>query len=259
MKKLATFLMAVVVYTTAFAQDSFDKNDSKSTEVKNKKEKKNRGTTHDLNFDFGINNYLQNGKSPENTNEIYSAKPLGSWAFAINGINRTHIAGPLYLQWGGGINWYNFKFHDETVRMSKDNNNVIFTNDTRVDIDPIKSKLTSTYLNASMLPVFQFGGKSKNWDNDWCFGHNKGNGFRIGVGGYAGYKINSYSKFVYEDKGDKRKEKDKDGYYLNNWRYGARLQLGFRDVDLFVNYDISELFVKDKGPQLNTFSFGITI
>lgn len=216
MKKAITILMALFFVTITFAQENTDNYDSKSVEIKVKKEKKNRGTSHDLNFDFGINNYLQNGKSPEDTNEVYSAKPWGSWVFAINGVNRTHIAGPLYLQWGGGVNWYNFKFHDETLRVSKDNTGVVFTNETRVDIDPIKSKLTSTYLNVSILPVLRFGDNSRNWDNDWCFDHNKGRGFRIGVGGYAGYKINSYNKFVYEDNGDKRKEKNRDSYYLNN-------------------------------------------
>jgi hypothetical protein len=259
MKKVTTILLALLFTTVTFAQEKSDKDDAESAEIETRKVKKNQGTSYGMNFDLGLNNYLQDGKSPEDTNEAYSARPMGSWTFAINSVNRTHIGGPLYLQWGGSVNWYSFKFNDETMRVSKDNLGVTFTSDPRTDIDPIKSKLNASYINVSMLPVLRFGDKSRNWDNDWCFDHDKGNGFRIGVGGYAGYKISSSSKFVYEDQGDKRKEKNKDSYYLNNWRYGARLQLGFRAVDLFVNYDISELFVQDKGPQLNAFSFGITI
>ena len=251
-------LIAVLLATATYAQEA-DKNDD-TRQVEIIKKKKNKGTTYGLGFDFGINNYLKDGKSPEDTNELYSAKPWGSWTFALNGINRTHIAGPLYLQWGGGVNWYNFKFNDESIRVSKDANGVVFTQDPRANIDPIKSRLSTTYLNVSMLPVLRFGenGHDRGW-NDGCFDHDIGDGFRIGLGGYAGYKIFSNSKFVYEDQGDKRKEKDRDTYYLNNWRYGARLQVGFRDVDLFVNYDISELFVTGKGPKLNAFSFGISI
>lgn len=268
MKKVTTILMAVLFAAVSFAQESTDNDDTRSVEVKTKKVKKNRGTSYGMSFDLGLNNFLQDGKSPEDTNEAYSARPMGSWTYAINSINKTHIGGPLYLQWGAGVNWYNFKFNDETIRVLKDAGSVegvSFVSDPRTDIEFIKSKLSSTYINVSMLPVFQFKGRDRSWDNDWdddwdwCFDRNKRSGFRIGVGGYAGYKIGSQSKFVYEDKGDKRKEKNNDSYYLNNWRYGARLQLGFRDVDIFVNYDISELFVADKGPQLNAFSFGITI
>jgi hypothetical protein len=41
-------------------------------------------------------------------------------------------------------------------------------------------------------------------------------------------------------------------------RYGLRGQIGFNDIDLFVNYDMNDLFTEGKGPQLNAFSFGIT-
>jgi hypothetical protein len=84
-----------------------------------------------------------------------------------------------------------------------------------------------------------------------------GNSFRIGAGPYVGYRIASRSKLVYSEDGDVEKEKDRDSFYLNNLRYGARLQLGFRSTDLFFNYDLNELFVEGKGPKLNAFSFGI--
>ena len=41
-------------------------------------------------------------------------------------------------------------------------------------------------------------------------------------------------------------------------RYGLRAQIGFNDIDLFINYDMNELFAAGKGPQLNAFSFGVT-
>jgi hypothetical protein len=63
---------------------------------------------------------------------------------------------------------------------------------------------------------------------------------------------------VYTENGDKKKEHHHDNYYLTNLRYGVRLQLGFDDVDFFFNYDINNLFVDNKGPQLNAFSFGVS-
>ena len=87
------------------------------------------------------------------------------------------------------------------------------------------------------------------WEND-------GELFRIGLGPYIGYRISSHSKLVYKDDG-REKEKDRDSFYLNNFRYGARLQIGYRSTDLFFNYDINELFEEGKGPKLNAFSFGV--
>ena len=249
MKKLTTLLTALLLVFCAYAQ----------TEEDSKPEKKRKmRTTHGLDIDLGINNYLKDGKSPEATNELYAVKPFGSWYVGLSGTNRTNFGGAFFLEWGGKIDWYNFKFQNESVRIGKDDTEVFFLEDTRTDIDPVKSKLTAAYVDAFLVPTLRFGDSGNDRDN-WCFDWDDKEGFRIGVGGYAGYKIGSYSKFVYEEGGDKRKEKDKDSYYLNNWRYGARLQVGFREVDFFVNYDISELFVENKGPQLNAFSFGITL
>lgn len=265
MKKITTTLVLVFAISLGYAQDSTELKEVKTRkdikemkEVKVNKERRNYGTYHSIDFDLGLNNYLENGKSPEESNAAYLVKPFGSWYFSINSINTTHVAGPLYLQWGGNLSWYNFKFEDENNRIYKQADEVVFEADPRgTDINPIKSKLTATYLNASVVPMLDFDGKNRH--SRWFRNHRKHDGFRIGVGAYAGYKIASHSKFVYKDEGQKQRDKDKDSFYLNNWRYGARLQMGFRDVDLFVNYDISELFVEDRGPQLNAFSFGIII
>jgi len=73
----------------------------------------------------------------------------------------------------------------------------------------------------------------------------------------VGYRIASKTKLVYEENGEREKEKDRDNFYLNNLRYGLRIQIGVRSTDLFVNYDMNELFAKDKGPKLNAVSFGL--
>ena len=88
-------------------------------------------------------------------------------------------------------------------------------------------------------------------------GDGDGGGFRLGIGPYMGYRIASKSKLVYESGDDREKEKDRDSFYLNNLRYGFRLQLGVRSTDLFINYDLNDLFADEKGPRLNAISFGL--
>lgn len=213
-----------------------------------------RRTYQSFNFDLGMNNYLSSGKFPDQDNSLYTVKPWGSWYVGINSVQRTRLANKFYLEWSLGVSWYNFKFQNEQTQITKDDNSVIFALDTR-DAEYIKSKLTATYLHASLIPVIDFGSNRR---KPSFFDDHNSDSFRIGAGPYVGYRIDSYSKQKFEENGDEQKPKDHDNFYLNNIRYGLRAQLGFKDVDLFFNYDLNELFIENKGPKLNAFSFGVT-
>ncbi len=211
-----------------------------------------RKTRNSFNFDLGTNNYLSNGKFPDDTDELYSVRPWGSWYVGLNSVQRTHVGGKLFVEWGVGLSWYNFKFQKDNILVSKDENGVIFSEDTR-DVNFIKSKLTASYINASFIPMLDFGGRGKK-SRMW---HAYGSNFRIGAGPYAGYRVGSHSKLVYKDDG-REKDKDRNNYYLNNFRYGIRAQIGIRSTDIFFNYDLNDLFStgKPNTPKLNAFSFG---
>lgn len=216
--------------------------------------RKGKRTDNMLSFDLGFNNYLRNGKFPDESNELYAVKPVVSWYVALGLLNRTKVAGPLYLDWGANVSWYNFKFENERTRLAKEPDGVVFSENTEV-IDPIKSKLVVPYLNVSLVPLFYFG---KPGAHDWfVFDRDKGAGFRVGAGVYAGYRLGSRAKYVYREDGDRERVKDRTNFYVNNYRYGVRFQLGYRGMDVFANYDLNELFVQDRGPELNAFSFGI--
>jgi len=215
-----------------------------------------RRTKHSFNVELGLNNYLENGKFPDQNNSQYTLRPWGSWNIALNSVLRTRMGETMFLEWGGGVSWHNFQFQDDRTNVTKGADGVEFTQDVR-DLDFRKSKLSVTYLNASVVPMFGFGGHSTTFSNWHRRSYSRS--FRIGAGPYAGYRIDSFSKLVYKEDGDKRKEKGHENYYLNNVRYGVRLQLGFRDTDLFFAYDLNSLFSEGKGPELHAFSFGITL
>lgn len=209
-------------------------------------------TRHSFNFDFGTNNYLEDGDFPDNSGALYAVRPWGSWYIGLNSVLRTQVARKFFIEWGAGISWNNFKFQGDNVIMSEDSTGVSFVTDTR-DVSYKKSRLMVCYINASIVPMIDFGGynrKARFWSS-----HNSA--FRMGVGPYVGYRIDSSFKLVYKEDGDKEKDKDKDNFYINNVRYGLRLQIGVRSADFFFNYDLNELFVENKGPKLNAFSFGL--
>ncbi|MTI22353.1 hypothetical protein E1176_15075 [Fulvivirga sp. RKSG066] len=252
LKMKTTRLLTAMALMMALSFNAFSQNEDDD------KKRKNYGTYNDFGIDLGINNYLEDGKSPDESNALYSVKPFGSWYVALKSINNTHISGPVNLEWGGDISWYNFKFQNAAVILNEGPDGVEFS-EVSGDFDPVKSKLTAAYVNVSLVPMLKFGESNRTRDKfDWCDWNHEG-GFRIGAGGYAGYKIASYTKTVREMDGDDKKDKDKDGFYLNNFRYGVRMQMGYRGVDLFVNYDINELFAEGRGPKLNAFSFGVVL
>ncbi len=207
-------------------------------------------TWQSFNFDLGTNNFLQDGKFP-GSDDLYAVRPWVSCYFGFASVKSTRLAKKVFLQWSIGMNWYNFKFENDDVQLIKTDDGVVFARDDR-DVNFIKSKLTASYLNVSLIPMLDFGDNGRKyrfWDHE-------SEAFRIGLGPYVAYRIGSHTKQVYND-GGREKDKDRDSFHLNNFRYGARLQVGYRSTDLFFNYDISELFASGKGPKLNAFSFGV--
>jgi hypothetical protein len=242
--------------TVTVVEESIDNSDEEDWSHDGHHHERNhhKRTYQSINFDLGMNNYLSNGSFPDQDNSLYTVKPWGSWYVGINSVQRTRLANKFFLEWSLGVSWYNFKFENEQTKITKDDNSVIFSQDTR-DAEFIKSKLTATYLHASIVPMVDFGGNKR---KPSFFDGRNSDSFRIGVGPYIGYRIDSYSKQKFEINGDEQKPKDHDNFYLNNIRYGIRTQIGFQDVDLFFNYDLNELFIENKGPKLNAFSFGVT-
>lgn len=227
--------------------------------------RRTRSSRHLLNFDLGTNNYLSNGEFPESSNAQYAVRPWGSWYFSINSVYQKQLKDRFYIEIGPGISWYNFKFEDDNTRVVEAGDQTQFISVIEPDRDPKKSKLTATFLNVTVVPMFQFGRERRRrsigrWGdiNDWRdikIGGSDG-GFRFGVGGYAGYRLGSRTKVKYDGG---KKDKNRDNFNLTSFRYGVRVQMGFRGTDLFFNYDLNELFNQGRGPDLNAFSFGIIL
>lgn len=246
--KLALSLLLIMFSISVFGQDT---DSTKST---------SNGTHNHFMIDLGMNNYLDNGKTPD-SNAPYAIKPWGSWYLALKSINDTHIDGKLHLYWGADVSWYTFKFEDPSVRLVKGEEELVFINEPVPDAH--KSKLNASYLSVSAVPMLHFGKKhGHKWydhNDNFSVSVSRTGGFRIGIGGYAGYRLGSKTKYVIKEGGDKDKDKDHDNYYLNDWRYGIRLQAGIGGFDAFVNYDLNDLFRENKGPSLQAISFGVVL
>lgn len=210
-------------------------------------------TRHAFNVDLGLSSYLEDGKFPDEAGKAYAIRPWGSWHLGLNSVQRTAVTNSFYVEWALGVSWNIFAFQNDNTLVVKEDDGVAFEEDFR-DVSFIKSKFGVTYLNVSAVPMFSFG--DERGGRKW---RTYNSGFRIGVGPYAGYRIGSWARQVYKDEdGDRQRERTRDNFYLNNFRYGVRLQVGVRSADFFINYDMNDLFASGKGPTLNALSFGVT-
>jgi len=226
-----------------------------------KSRRRNVRTRGTFNIEIGMNNWLENGSFPDINNEPYSVKPWGSWYFGFGWVNHTPVSGPLFINWGGNISWYSWKMENRAVRITKTDTQTTFVED--LTVIGKKSKLSATYINATLVPMLDFSYAKKSVANSKNGKRKvtryKRKGFRIGVGMYAGYRIDSWTKFVFEENGDKETDKEHGNYFINNWRYGLRGQLGYKGMDFFFNYDLNTVFAKGRGPELNAISFGFIL
>jgi hypothetical protein len=210
-------------------------------------------TRHQIPIDFGLNNYFQNGKFGETpTGKPYELRSWGSRYFAFGTMFKTQIGGrksPLLIQYGLEASWNNFMFSGD---------NYALETSTGIDFpkyeSPLnKSKLTAAYINLPLMVHLDFAENNKR-------------GLKLAFGGYAGYRVGSYTKIVYQDGGDRQKDKEHSNFRLNDWRYGVRAEIGIGEdkfdsgLRLFFTYDLNPLFVENSNlPKLNAFSFGVRL
>ena len=205
-------------------------------------------------MDVGLNTYLENDKFPAG-NQPYALRPFGSWYWNIGPMYKVHAFGPLYFDMGMSAALNIYRFDDASTRLIADGSGVNFATDVS-GAEHLKSKLSTWHLQAKVIPMLALG---SNRNRSWRLWNNINNGFRIGAGPYAGYRISSRSKYIYKEDGDKQKDKAKSNYLLSNIRYGIRGQIGIKDFDFFVEYDLNEMFQENQGaPSLNRIQFGVT-
>jgi len=147
----------------------------------------------------------------------------------------------LGLVTGLGLTWNNYRFA----------NNVILTDDGKLegyfDEDPLKSyeksKLMVASLRVPLMLEYQTNSKMK------------ANSFHIGGGVVGSARVWSHTKIKYNGS----KVKDKGDFYINPFRADAIATIGWGVINLHGTYALTEMFRKNKGPEVYPFEIGITL
>ncbi|WP_317166318.1 outer membrane beta-barrel protein [Spirosoma agri] len=223
---------------------------TRSDSVKNRQQYKRSTVRRGINswsrsidFQIGLNTLLTQSTLAAYPSDVYSLKPLGSRYFAVafsqrpTLINGKRAKFSLYYALEGS--WNNYMF---------ENNVVAQKGATQLDFVPYpeqlkKSKLTTFALQLPVVPRVSFyntAGRKV---------------FHLGLGGFVGYRLDSYTKIKHPDND---KDRNHANFYLNDFRYGLVAHIGIVRTNLFVKYDLNPVFQEGKGPDVRTLSFGIS-
>jgi hypothetical protein len=197
-------------------------------------------------LDIGVNGFY-NSKTGFDTPEGYDFLELipgKSIAVNINfyeldfNIFKNYVIGSTGL----GLSYNNFRFR-KNINLVPDTNIVTYIPDT---MNLRKNKLTISYLTLPFLVTFNTHAEAKK-------------AFHITTGVLLNYKLGSHTKKVYTVDGDKKKDKTYDDFNIDPFKVDGTLRIGYREYTLFANYSLTNLFKKNKGPEMQAWSAGISL
>ncbi|HEY0056191.1 MAG TPA: porin family protein [Pedobacter sp.] len=145
----------------------------------------------------------------------------------------------VYL--GSGIDWTHMRFKkDITIQPDKPKFEPV-----EESVDFEKNRFSSTYLRIPL--AFQLRTKDDR----------KGNKVHFVFGPEVGFLINGKTKQVSDERG---KQKVKDDFNLNPFRYGASARLGYGSFGVYVKYYDTDVFADNQGPQgFKNMNFGVML
>ncbi|GGG32700.1 hypothetical protein [Bizionia arctica] len=239
------------IITVGKSEDS-DEFDLKSLYIgpKTKKEprKFDKRTTSDLVFAIGFNNAIIEGQSLNDS--PYKLGGSGfvelGWAWKTRLLNNSNA---VRLKYGISFQWNKLDIKDNQYFLEE--GDVVTLEEFPLNVD--KSKFRSTNL---VFPVhFEFG-PSKKIDKENYFRYSTHKKFKIGVGGYGGFVLQSLQKLKYDDEnGNFQKDKIKD-FNTNSFVYGVSSYISLGNVGVYAKYDLSTIF-KDQAVNQNNISLGL--
>lgn len=229
------------------------KNDrQRQRHIKRTKREFSRATTSHFVFAMGVNNVL----TDNNINSIENSS-YGFWNSHMYEVGWewktrfTEKPSKLYFKYGVSFLWNNLRASNNKYHVKNGNN-------TELKIHPnslLESRLRHTQVIFPFNIELDFS-KNKYYSNG-KIRDRRNNSFRIGFGGFAGFKMGTrqYIDFI-DASGVTVTELIKDNYNTNILNYGVGANVGYGSTSLFVKYDLNPLF---KNTTTRNIAFGVRL
>lgn len=224
----------------------FHRNDKKTDSDSIYGEKR---TTSQFVFAMGLNNMMVDGKL-QDANYSFMGSHFYEWGLTYNSrLMKNHNL--LHAKYGLSLMYNNIR--------PNDNRSFVVNNDqTNLEVNAVhlnESRFRNVYLVAPVHLEFDFS-KPKYSDGQTYFKTHES--FRFGIGGYAGINIKSKQILKFEEEDLKYKTTIKGDYNVNNFIYGLSSYVGYKEVSLYLKYDLNPLF-KDNLVEEKNISLGLRL
>ena len=194
-------------------------------------------------FDLGLSTYRDKGSftlSPANSyleRETWKSSNFGFEFFQMG--YRFNSYFKVYA--GAGLDWNHMRLK-RNITFQEDKPTLTYVNES---VDYKKNRFSSQYLRIPLS--FQL----RTQDDK------KGNKLNFVVGPEIGFLLNGKVKQVSEENG---KDKSKDDYNFNPFRYGAFARLGYGGTGVYVKYYGNDVFADGQGPRdFKNLAFGLML
>ena len=202
-------------------------------------------------FEWGFNGVMdpQYSMNMQGDLRYFEINQARSWNININPVQYSIGFGTdkIGLVTGLGLEFNNYHFRNKNTITVVNGSTVVdnsYVNNT--DMNVTRSSLNTTHLVAPLLLEFQIPtGRS-------------GNRFIISGGVIGGVRLFSKTKIVYEGN-IKGKDKIRNDFNMNPFRYGFTARIGFENISLFANYYVTPLYDESKSDELNPFTIGLRL
>ena len=220
----------------------FDDGEFVSVSLNNKK-KYDKRTTSRLLIAFGFNNLVSDGESFTET-ELNIGR---SRFFEMGWSWKTRVF--------EDSNWlrfkYGFSFSFDGLRPSDNQYYVTDGELTNLEVHPQSLNKAKLRVDKLIFPMhFEFGPSKKIERRDY-FRYSTYKKFKIGIGGFAGFKLSSRQKLKYNEDGNSKKEKIKASYNTNSVVYGLSGYVGWGWTALYMKYELNSIFKNNPVEQHN--------
>jgi hypothetical protein len=209
--------------------------------------KSERRTTNQFVFAMGLNNVMTNN-ALSNSDFRYFGSHFYEWGIT----NNTRIikdSNLLHAKYGFSVMYNNLRPTDNRSFVVSGNQTTLQTNSINTD----DSRFKNVYLVFPLHLEFDFT-KTKIKDGKTIF--NSHEGFRFGIGGYAGINLKSKQYLEFNSNSYETSIETQGDFNTNNFIYGLSSYIGLGETSLYVKYDLNPLF-KDNVVKQNNISLGV--
>ena len=217
--------------------------------VKNDTIKKSeKRTTSQFVFAMGLNNLVTNDKAA-GSDFRYLGSHFYEWGSTYNTrlLKNNNL---LHLKYGFSVMYNNLRPTDNRVFVKNGDQTNLEVNTTHLD----DSRFRNVYLVAPLHLEFDFS-KNKSKDGKSFFQSHES--VRLGLGGYAGFRLKSKQLQLFDDgNGHDVTVKEKGDFNVNNFIYGVSAYIGYKETSLYVKYDLNPMFESNLVKQ-NNISVGV--